>query len=362
MTMKTSPSTKPAILAALGGLLLGAAATAQNAILTLPAGTGDDPRSVRVINRLHLAISNQVDGWQHFVNIVNPLTPTLTTSYNPPYGDQWFEAEFTPDYGGRLFTAHRGGGVNMIDTTNPATPVAVQSIPTAYHFRGLRYRNLGNTGCLYYNETNNGLGVFNVTGNASLMSLVWNNYNNNGQNDANGLEVIGNQLYFMGTPPGATSTRLFRGFNVSAPLAPVQNFATTFTNQSTSGHCLMRRHSTQPLMIASRWFDGLQTINATNPTSPVVTPVLPGTPNLLCWGATFWPNSPFAIAYGQFIFGSVRIYWWFLFQVLPNGQVIPINFLFPNLDTHDIAIDPTTNRIYVVGRDPNTLQGKLWVF
>jgi hypothetical protein len=48
--------------------------------------------------------------------------------------------------------------------------------------------------------------------------------------------------------------------------------------------------------------------------------------------------------------------------VLPNGQVVPINFLFPNLDTHDIAIDPTTNRIYVVGRDPNTLQGKLWVF
>jgi len=116
-----------------------AAASAQIATLTLPAGIGDDPRSVLLVGNSHLAISNQVDGWQHMVDVSNPLLPTLTTSYNAPFGDQWFEAEFTPDFGGRLFTAHRGGGINMIDVSVPSAPFAVSSVSTVYHFRGLRY-------------------------------------------------------------------------------------------------------------------------------------------------------------------------------------------------------------------------------
>jgi hypothetical protein len=33
-----------------------------------------------------------------FINVANPVTPTLTSSFNPPGGDQWYESEYTPDF------------------------------------------------------------------------------------------------------------------------------------------------------------------------------------------------------------------------------------------------------------------------
>ncbi|MBK8975449.1 MAG: hypothetical protein IPM29_05955 [Planctomycetes bacterium] len=341
--------------------ILAAAGHAQIATLTLPASIGDDPRSVvRVNGGTHLAISNQVDGWLHMVNVTNPLSPSLTTSYNPPFGDQWFEAEYTPQFGGRLFTGHRGGGINIIDVSNPLSPSAVASIPSIYHFRGMRYRTVGSGGALFYNETNNGLGVYQVNNTGTNMSLVWNDYAPN--QDGNGMEIVGDLLYQMGTPANTTSTRLHRGFDIGNPFLPVMTMNNTLTNQApTGGHCLLRKQPGSPYVLAARWNDGLQLHDCTFPNNPVVYPILPASPAVVCWGAA-WISPVFAVAYGSFTIGNINYYWWLILQVTAGPSILPLNLVMVPLDTHDITADPNTNRIYVVGRMNGNGQGVLWVF
>jgi len=340
---------------------LGAHAAAQIGTLTLPAAIGDDPRSVVVINGgTHVAISNQVDGWLHVANVVTPTAPALATSYNPPFGDQWFESEFTPQFGGRVFTAHRGGGLNMIDVSNPLAPVAVASLPTIYHFRGLRYRPVPGGGALFYNETNSGLNVFQLNNTGTTLTSVWNDYAAN--QDGNGMEIVGDILYQMGTPPSATSTRLHRGFDIGNPYFPVMTMNNTLTGQDPAGgHCLLRKSPVLPYILAARWNDGLQLHDATIPNSPVIYPILPASPNIRVWGAAFIAPTV-AMAYGSVTVGSVTAYWWYFLSVLPGPTIIPLAVLTVPLDTHDVTTDPTFTRIYVVGRVNGNAQGVLWVF
>lgn len=351
-----------------------ATAHAQIATLTLPAGIGDDPRSVQLVGNNHLAISNQVDGWQHMVDVSNPLNPTLTTSYNPPYGDQWFEAEFTPDFGGRLFTAHRGGGINMIDVSVPATPFAVNSVPTVYHFRGLRYLStpIANP-VLYYNATNQGLEAYSVLGGGTSLSAVWNNFGPS--QDGNGLEflqlpgtVIGH-LYQLGAPPANPTTRELRVFDLTNPIAPVQCSLQTLTGQQNgNGHAQLRKSGIPfaPRIVASRWNDGLDLIDATTPCSPTITNMFPSSfagLTITYWGSRPFPNTPFVLVYGSLIVNSnpnVRFYFWWPWTVPASGPAIPGTPTIVPLDTHDVIYDVNTTRIYMVGRLGT--QGVLWVF
>jgi hypothetical protein len=352
------PFPSPTRLAAALAVLC-AVPAAQIGTLTLPAGIGDDPRSVVVLNGgTHVAVSNQVDGWLHVVDVTTPSTPTLATSYNPPFGDQWFEAEFTPQFGGRLFTGHRGGGLNMIDVSNPLAPAAVASLSTIYHYRGLRYRPLTNGGALFYNETNSGLNVFQVNGTGTNLASVWNDYAAN--QDGNGMEIVGDLLYQMGTPPSATATRLHRGFDIGNPFFPVMTMNNTLPNQQASGgHCLLRKQPVLPYILAARWNDGLQLHDASLPNAPVVYPILPASPSIRCWGAAFI-NPTFAIAYGSVTIGTSTAYWWLILQVLPGPTIIPITAIQVPLDTHDIIAGGSN--IYVVGRMNGNGQGVLWVF
>lgn len=356
----------------LTGLGLVAGVSAQIATLTLPAGTGDDPRSVVVVGNNHLAISNQVDGWQHMVNIINPLLPTLTTSYNPPFGDQWFEAEFTPDYGGRLFTAHRGGGINMIDVSVPSSPFAVASVSTIYHFRGLRYlSNASINPVLYYNATNQGLEAYDVLSAGTVLNSVWNNFGPN--QDGNGLELLQipgavGHLYQFGAPPSNPTTRELRVFDVSTPAAPVQCFVQTLTGQQNGGHAQLRRLRLNfaPRIIAARWNDGLDLIDAPIPCSPVITNLFPSNIfglTITYWGSLPFPNSPLVLVYGSLVVNSnpnVRFYFWWPWTVPSVGPATPGTPIIVPLDTHDMTVDTNTGRLYMVGRIAG--QGLLWVF
>jgi hypothetical protein len=346
--------------------LLASASQAQIGVLTLPVGTGSDPRSVCVIaGGTHVVVSNQVDGWQHFVKVTAPAFPALVTSYNPPFGDQWFEAEYTPDNNGRLFTAHRGGGLNMIDVSTPAAPVTVASVspPTVtYHYRGMRYRRNGADGLLYFNETNRGLGVYDVTGGGTALTLGWNNYLNNGINDGNGMEIVGNHLYQFGTGPSLTTTRNYRAFSLAVPNTPAPTSAIIpIPLQLAGGHTQLRMQPLTARMIASRWGDGLDIVDA-NPTALVRQTLIPNLPGINCWGATPFPNSPLAIAYGTILIGSVRIPWWAFLIVPPAGPSSILAVSLPNFDTHDIAMDATSGRVYVVGINPTNGRGELWIF
>ncbi|MEZ5966699.1 MAG: hypothetical protein R3F56_22870 [Planctomycetota bacterium] len=345
------------------------ATTSAQGILTLPSGTGDDPRSVCVISPTHVIVSNRVDGWQHVVDSSIPSSPTLVTSINPPFGDQWFEAEYTRHYGGRLFTAHRGGGINMIDVSNPLAPVTVASVPTNYHFRGMRYAPNGSNGVLYYNATNEGLEVYDVLALGTVLSSTWNNFAPT--NDGNGMELIGNHLYQLGMPPTNPATRELKSYDVTNPVLPLQCDLQSIPLQNVgNGHAQMRKIGLAPAtrIVACRWGDGLDLIDTTSPCNPTRTTLFPsvfGPLTINYWGSIPIANTTLVLVYGSFVITgnpNVRYYFWWPWTVPPSGAAIPGAPFQVQLDTHDMTFDENTNRLYAVGIDPNSGQGKVWVF
>jgi hypothetical protein len=341
--------------------LFAAATSAQIGTLTLPAGIGDDPRSVSIIaGGSHVAICNQVDGWLHTVSVTNPTNPTLTTSYDPPYGDQWHEAEYTPAFGGRLFTGHRFGGLNMIDVSNPAAPVAVASFNSIYHYRGLRFRQFSpTTGVLYYNETNWGLQTFDVTSNT--LTPYWDNFAN-GTNDGNGLELWNDNLFQFSVPAVNPSDRRLYCFDIGFPQVPLLCQTVPFSNQAPGGgQHLLRRQPGQPYILTTRWDDGVDLFDVSNPCSPVQHVILPLFPGVRTWGGA-WISPTIAMIYGSITVGSQIYYWWYFVAVVPGPVIVPLLLTLQPLDTHDVAADPNTGRIYVVGRQNGNGVGRLLIY
>jgi hypothetical protein len=339
---------------------------AQLTTFTLPTGTGNDPRSVIIIGNQHVVVSNQLDAWQHFVNVANPVSPAVTTSYNPPGSDQWYEAEYTPDYGGRLFTGHRNGGLVMTDVSNPAAPVHLQTVTTYYHYRGMRYHTDPATSrrFLFYNDTNWGMVVYELLGAGTSLSKLWDNYAN-GTNDGNGMEITGSTLLQYGRPNNAMTTRHLRSFDITTPPTPTELVKiTTTTPNANHAFTQMRKHPLfKQLVLASRWYDGIEIIDVTNPAQPVVTPILLPDPNLVVWGSCFFPASPYAVSYGSYLVGTTRYYWWLFLLILPSSQPSVIFSGLAPMDIHDVTMDAGTGRIYVVGRDLATLtKGLLQIY
>ncbi len=351
------------------GTALGPSTTAQIGVLALPAGTGDDPRSVQFIGNGHVVVSERVDGWQHFVDVSVPNAPSLTSSLNPPFWDQWFEAEYTPAYGGRLFTAHRGGGLNMIDVSNPNLPVVVSSLNSGYHFRGLRYQRGGSgpyTGRLLYNSTNQGLEVYDIVGSGSSMVAGWNGFGPN--QDGNGLELINDNVYQLGKQPFSPYQRELRTYTAPPNLAPVQCDQQSFPSVG-DGHALLRRSLLPcPRIMSCEWRDGLHLIDASNPCSPVRTQLFPsqlGPLDITYWGAASIPSSPWFVAYGSFLINNdpnTRQYFWWFWHVPAFGAATPGLIVTLPFDTRDIQFEPQSGRVYVVGRNTNTNQGQLQIF
>ncbi|MBK8096731.1 MAG: hypothetical protein IPK26_06465 [Planctomycetes bacterium] len=332
-------------------LLTHAIAPAQVAQLTLPT---NDPRSVIVTAGSHLIISDQVNGQQLLYDIATPSNPTLTATINPPFGDQWFEAEYTPDFGGRLFTGHRFGGLNMLDTSNPAAPTVAASVSTIYHYRGLKYRNFGGQSYLYYAETNWGLSVYSVGANS--LSPLWSDFSN-ANNDANGMEVVGQHLFLYGTPYNRRSTRELKTYDLVNPAAPL--LINTLVQQqggSVSGHCQLRVDGTGTVLLASRQLEGLDLIDIGNPAAPVVTQVIPADPNVSCWGAFAFPNTPFAIIYGWLGVGAAATGWAYFVVVTPSA-IVPIGGGTIPYIIRDIAQDPATGRLFIAARTNPTPTG-----
>jgi hypothetical protein len=347
-------------------------ASAQIGKLVLPSSIGDDPRSVHYVGTGHVVISNQVDAHQHFVDVSTPTAPSLTTSLNPPYGDQWFEAEYSSGFGGRLFTAHRGGGLNVLDVSNPFAPSVLCSVPPSsgagYHFRGMRYRGGGANGVLYQNQTNQGLQVWSVGGGGTSMTPVWNNFSAN--DDGNGLELLGNHLLQFGKPP-AGATRELKIFDVTVPTNPGAAIFNGYWWNQSSSHTLLRKSGVigSKRVIATRWTDGLDVIDATVPSGPLVLPLIPGNwiPGItvLFWGAYAIPNSSLVMTYGHIYptsNPSQRWYFWWFWDVPATGAATPQLFVNLPFETHDVSADPNTGRIYMVGINPSTTRGELWVY
>jgi len=339
--------------------LLTSTGRAQIGSLTLPTA---DPRSVVVINGNHVVVGERVLGHQHYVDVSNPALPSLSVTLDPPFYDQWFDAEYTPDFGGRLFTGHRFGGINMIDTSNPLAPTVAATDPAAtYHYRGLRYRTFGGQSLLYYAEVNMGLAVYSVG--ATSLTRIWTDFLN-ATNDANGLEVVGNHLYLFGTPFSQPGRRELKTYDLGNPAAPaLVNLRTNFgVIAAAQGHCQLRNTGLGTHLLASRQRDGLDLIDLSNPAAPVSTMLIPPLQDVVCWGSFSYPNSTISFVYGFLISGTVRTGWLYSFHVLPGNVIVPIAGGLTAIEIHDMAVDTTTGRTFVTGIDWTTNQGVLQVY
>lgn len=346
-------------LGLLAAALLGSLAPAQIGSLDLPNSLS---RSLSVINNGHVVACAFGQGIQHYIDVRNPAVPALSSSLDAPFGDQWYEAEWTPDFGGRLFTGHRHGGLNMMDTSNPLQPYPVATDPNAiYHYRGLRYRNLQGQSLLYYAEHNWGLAVYSVGANS--LSRIWTDFAN-ATNDANGMEVVGNHLYLFGTPFVQIGRRELKTYDLSVPTAPALVHLTTNWPVLTPayGHCQLRASGLGSHLLAARHRDGFDLVDLMNPAAPVPTNLIPPDPEISVWGSWSWPGSTESVVYGVKVRGTVRTPWWFSFHVIPGFGIIPITGGTAPMEIFDMAIEPTNGRLVVLGRDATTLQARLLVY
>jgi len=95
-------------------------------------------------------VSLKTDGKQVVVNVQNPYAPLVLPTINPLYSDQWNDPFY---FNGFVFSAHRWGGLNMMDGINPSAGLlVVSSQSTNYHFKGLAGLNENGKAYLFYSE------------------------------------------------------------------------------------------------------------------------------------------------------------------------------------------------------------------
>jgi|GEM_PF-1376113 len=141
-------------------------------------GTIADSRATGVeVGGNYAYVSLHVDGQQVVVNVQNPYAPTVLSTSNPTYGDQWSDALY---FNGHLFSGHRWGGLNMMDGINPSAGLPVlSSQSTYYHSRGIIGLNQGGNAYIFYSEglissSDGGLRIYDISGGtlASLGSYI----------------------------------------------------------------------------------------------------------------------------------------------------------------------------------------------
>lgn len=88
----------------------------------------------------HAIVSFVQQANQLTVDVQDFQNPTVcsTSLYDPPLFDQYADAVYSPIYGGRLFTAHRFGGVNYLNASNPCALSNLATYSTNYSHEGLQ--------------------------------------------------------------------------------------------------------------------------------------------------------------------------------------------------------------------------------
>ncbi len=183
----------PYTTAVLSGLLFSAACFGQPMRIATVAldNTSGTCRGVEVaeIGGTRYAFCSLFDnGRQVGVDISDPANPvSCGVPFNPPFGDQFQDALY---FDGYLFTAHRSGGLNMIDvTTSPCSMTTVSSVGTHYHFTGLHGHEESGQKFVFESEHNSGgssggLRIYDTTsGSLSLTGSILGN-------DRDGRDVV----------------------------------------------------------------------------------------------------------------------------------------------------------------------------
>ena len=343
-------------------LVLAAGATAQ--VSTTVIQNGGIPRSIvlaPVPGSMHAIVSMSAQSEQIPLDVTVPSAPLVgfPTFHSQ---DQYCDATWTPAFGGRLLTAHRGGGIQIWDAS-PGTIAGAFPLlgytPTNYSHEGLDTITdpLGNT-FVFYSEQHTsptsfgGLKTYQLVGNTLTPvgqtlflagagrdmavdrygRIVW-QWGDQSANQLNGML----RVYY---------SNLYGGNPILANAVP---YAFTYGYPDTD----LEINATGNNLVSCMGWDGLVAVDVTSPVNPVITTMFGAQQVIFFDGVTFIPGTDFALMWGFVRIGSTEIdFLWWLNCSVP-GLATPIGGpSFPGFRVDDVKI--LAPHIYCVGRTRTT--------
>ncbi|MAG58114.1 MAG: hypothetical protein CMJ83_17655 [Planctomycetes bacterium] len=256
----------------------------------------------------HVFVSTVNSGQQISVDVTNPQSPTVVGGiFNPNYSDQFTDGCWTPLFGGRLFTAHRFGGINMLDTSNPlALATDATIVPGAatsnYSHEGLKiwtndcYGPVGPMSFLFYGECHTsstgpsslgGLRIFQVG--SGYLNEVGTSLNTELGGMSLDVSRDGQHCFQIAVQDlnQTTEARRLVVYDVSNPWSPSICANIPMGGTSSYFDADIEINDDTTYAYAAVGYDGLQVIDANNPCVPTISTYI-ANPILFIRGLTFY--------------------------------------------------------------------------
>ncbi len=350
---------------------LAAPAVAQ--LATVVVSTTDSPRSI-VSTGPFVICSLQQSARQVPVDVTNPRVPLVGPTFDPPLGDQFANSAWTPAFGGRLVLGHRGGGMNLIDTSGAPGLVTLftGSTTTAKYLHEGLGTFVDGTGraLVAYSEHNvgnsgGGLRLFEITSSASAGDTL----THIGADilvgrDGNGLSISGDgrtvwQWGWSGNNPLAVHLAAWDTAGWSAPpvLLNTVPMPVTLSNYDRQ----LERNATSDNLIGTLGWDGLVAVDVRTPGNPVIHTILADPTTFHFEGVRMLPNTSLAAVWGVIRVATVDVDFLAFFDASVPGLALPITALAMPFQIADIAFG-RAGRTYMLGRDRTTAATTLTVW
>jgi len=350
-------------------LALASGATTQ--IATVVVSTSSSPRSL-VVAGSTVICSLTISSEQVPVDVTNPANPLPGTPLNPPLGDQFANSAHTPAFGGRLVLGHRGGGMNLIDTSAGSTLTTVftsqPGSPAKYLHEGLEtYTSSGRTFVAYsehnVSNTGGGLRLFEIT----TTSVPGDTLTELGSDilvgrDGNGLEISadGRYVWQLGWSNNNTTNTHLAVWATQGWTGPPQLVTTVPYPVTTSYYSrLLERNVNGDNLVAALGFDGLGAVDVTSPTSPVFHVVLRD-PALFFDGVRFLPGSNLCMLWGFLRTGTTDVDFLAFADASAPGLALPLAVVPMPMQVADVGVRGA--RVYVLGSDRSSGAATLAVY
>ena len=303
-------------------------------------------------------------GRQITVDATVVSAPTVAGIYNPPNSDQFGDAMYTREFGGRLVAGHRFGNVNATDTSAAPFMLNVDTESTIYHHEGLEvFTNSAGTWVAYSEQNTSsgnagGLIMYSMT--ASGLTPVGSVLNNDqGGNDLE-LSPKARTIYQLGEIGGPGDVRFWvydsdvaGGFASPTRILDVPLPGATVRYASSQ----MERNIQGNNLVLTRGWEGLSVVDTQIPTSPTFNMILQMPGFLFFDGVRFFPNTNIAVVWGVVRVGSVDTDFLLFFDATNPGFLIPLGGTIYPKRVNDIRMQGP--RIYLLCTNRTTGDAEL---